>query len=392
MDPRESPVLLTHLVPADLSLHPTFPPQAALRPDALEQDVHFRHSGWLADRKRVFTAIATAFPDSTRLSRFRTCGANAWVIRNEDDPSSYAVASDHCHDRFCQPCANFRGRVIAHNVAEYIGTRRYRFLTVTIKTTGLTLKEGVDKLYRDFAKLRRTKLWNEKVTGGCVICEVKVSSTSDNWHPHLHCIIEGKYLPLKPLRKLWLNITGDSFIIDISLGRDADAAAGYVTKYVTKQFDDATLRNPPRLLQAIEALTGRRLIATFGSWRGQRLTAYTPSGVWVKVAPLSVLREAAERGDDDARAILRTLADDQLYCQVPSPRPRPPPDDTSPVTLPIPLPAWPRDEPFPPSHDLPMCSHLRNLASSPWPRNYSLNPDASTPLNAYGNAITPLPT
>lgn len=310
---------LTSLVPPDLSLHPTFPPEAAFHPTTNDQDVHFRHSGWLRDRRRVWDALRTVFPNSTRTQRFASCGSNAWVIRDEENPERVAIVSDHCRDRFCRPCAGFRGRVIAHNVADYLRNRPYRFVTITIKTTGLTLKEGVDKLYRCFGLLRRSKLWTSKVAGGCAVCEVLPRAGGTEWHPHLHVITEGKYLPVQPLRKLWMQITGDSFIIDIGMGQDANAAAAYVSKYITKPFDDGTTRNPARLKEAIEALHGRRLVATFGSWRGQKLTQFHPSGIWVKVIPLFQLRYAAEHGDVDAQALYDVLVNVGPHRNLPRP-------------------------------------------------------------------------
>lgn len=304
-----------------------------------DEDVHFRHSGWLRDRRRVWDALREVFPDSTRTKRFADCGSNAWVVRNEDDPSQFAIVSDHCRDRFCRPCAGFRGRVIAHNVADYLRNRPYRFVTITIKTTGLTLKEGVDKLYRCFARLRRSRLWTAKVQGGCAVCEILPRSAGTEWHPHLHLITEGKYLPVQPLRKLWMQITGDSFIIDVAMGKDADAAAAYVSKYITKPFDDGTTRNPVRLIEALEALHGRRLVSTFGSWRGQRLTEFHPSGIWVKVTPLGVLRLKALRGDPDARELydflVRTGANRNLP-QPDTPAPWPAFTDSPPGTFRVP--------------------------------------------------------
>ena len=320
-----SPVVVTPLDPHETSTQEPVPRPAALVDYLPDADVSFRHSGWFPVRNRILAAIADVFPHSRRLCRFHRCGENAWVIRNEQDPEQVSVASDHCRDRFCQPCSAFRARVIAGNVSQFLGSRPYRFLTVTIKTTDLTLKQGVDKLYRSFAKLRRTTLWNQKVTGGCVVCEVKPKNAGDGWHPHLHCIIEGKYLPLKPLRKLWLQITGDSFILDISFGRDADSAASYVTKYVTKPFGDGVTRNHVRLCEAIEALHGRRLIATFGSWTGAALTKYVPSGVWVKVCTLCELRYNAWLRQPDAVALLAYLSANSPANDVPSPDSRGPP-------------------------------------------------------------------
>ncbi len=324
----ERPFVSTAVLPPDLTLHPTFPAQPAFRPACVDEDVHFRHSGWLRDRRRVWDAINAVFPESTRSRRFADCGSSAWVVRNENEPDQYTVVSDHCRDRFCRPCAAFRGRAIAYNVKKYLRNRPYRFLTLTIKNNHQPLKVMVDKLFRCFAALRRTKLWNLKVTGGCAVIEVKPKDGGAGWHPHIHAIIEGKYLPLKPLRKLWLKITGDSFIVTIGYGRDPDHAAAYVSKYITKPFDDGTTRTPDRLIQAIEALHGRRLVTTFGAWRGQRLTEYHPSGVWVRVCPLGVLRERARKGDDQAVELLHYLARTQPYRNLPNPKARPPPGES----------------------------------------------------------------
>lgn len=329
-------VLHTDVLPPDLTLHASFPAEPAFRPDSLDQDVHFRHSGWLHDRRRVYDALRAVFPRSTRVDRFRLCGANAWVIRRlpqeravgmvaETAREVYAVVADHCHDRFCRPCSRFRSRTIANNIASYIRNRRFRFLTITIKTTGLTLKQGVDKLYRSFAKLRRTRLWTSRVTGGCCTCEVKPKSGDNGWHPHLHCIIEGKFLPLKPLRKLWMQITGDSYIIDISLGKDANDAARYISKYITKPFNADVIRNPDRLEQAVHALHGRRLVSTFGHWRGQQMTEHRPHGEWVRVSSLSSVRDAAYAGEPLALQLLTFLHKTQPYCEHPRPRGHDPP-------------------------------------------------------------------
>lgn len=331
-----APVLHTDVLPPDLTMHASFPAEPAFRPEPLDQDVHFRHSGWQHDRRRVYDALRAVFPRSTRVERFRLCGANAWVVRRVPNPSetalgtdreeeAYAVVADHCHDRFCRPCSQFRSRTIAGNIASYIRNRRFRFLTITIKTSRLTLKQGVNKLYRCFAKLRRTKLWRSRVTGGCCTCEVKPSTGQSDWHPHLHCIIEGKFLPLKPLRKLWLQITGDSYIIDISLGKDADDAARYISKYITKPFDSQVIRDNDRLEDAIHALHGRRLVSTFGHWRGQRLTVHRPHGEWVKVSSLSAMREAAYQGEPLALQLLTFLHQTQPYCENPRPKGHDPP-------------------------------------------------------------------
>jgi hypothetical protein len=64
-----------------------------------------------------------------RVERFDACGSNAWVIRDANDPEHYAVASDHCRDRFCQACATERsnrepGTSTASSLATPAGSSR----------------------------------------------------------------------------------------------------------------------------------------------------------------------------------------------------------------------------------------------------------------------------
>lgn len=325
----------TDVLPPDLYAHAAFPAEPAFALGGCSGQVLFRHSGWHRDRRRVYEALKWVGATPSRIERFRECGANAWVVRSEEHPDQYAIVADHCHDRFCRPCARFRGNTIANNVADFLRNREYRFLTVTIKTTDLTLKQGVDKLYRCFRLLRRSKLWTDKVTGGCAVCEVKPKDGGVGWHPHLHAIVEGKYIPLKLLRKLWLKITGDSFIIDVSYGKTPEAAARYVSKYITKPFDDGTTRTPHRLREAITALTGRRLVTTFGTWRGAKLTEYHPAGTWIKVCGLGELMYWARAGDDDARELLKYLIDHVPYSEIPRKTPRAPPEFAVPPTHPL---------------------------------------------------------
>lgn len=325
------------LDPEDLSSQPTFPAQPALWPQHDDLQVSFRHSGWTYDRRRVWVALNQANSCPDRLDRFRNCGTGAWVARSDLDPRNLRVFSNHCHDRFCRPCAAFRGRVISENLRTYLADRPYRFLTLTIKTDGLTLPQSLTKLTTSFARLRRSQLWLDRVTGGCAIIEVKPHSRSDGWHPHLHCLLEGKYLPQQPLRKLWHTVTGDSYILDIRSGTNPESAASYITKYIAKPFDSAVIRCSDRLRQAVEALHRKRLLTTFGTWRGVPLTLYRPSGTWTFVCLLSQLLLKATRGNTAAIQLVQTLAAQEPYNSWPNPRNHDPPYSPNEPLL------WPSD-------------------------------------------------
>lgn len=324
--PADLPTSQARLDPQDLTYRPWFTDPPSRGECAVNSEIAFRHSGWLNDRRRVYDALEIIDRFSKRADRFRYCGSDAWVVYDEANPDHVAVVSSHCHDRFCRPCSRFKAHTVAANLSAYLGNRPYRFLTLTIKNTGLTLQQGLDKLYHAFARLRRTRFWNSRVVGGCAVCEVKPSSGGTRWHPHLHCIIEGKYLPKAVLESKWLEITGDSYICDIKLGTDSANAARYVAKYITKPFDDDTIRRPHRLTEAIKALTGRRTVTTFGSWRGVKLTVYEPTTTWVKLCSLSSVIFKAQSGDPEARHLLALLSDDEQLLELPTPEPRPPPE------------------------------------------------------------------
>jgi len=300
--------------------------------------VCFRHSGWQGDRALIYEALHRTHQPQSRKLNFANCGANAHVLQNIDDPSQHRIAGSGCHDRFCLPCANERSHAIALNVLDIIKRRTLRFLTLTLRSDQESLAELLHKLHDSFQKLRRTKLWKQCVTGGVAFIEICWSEARQRWHPHFHILIEGKYLPRAQLRNLWFAITGDSFVIEITLVRDYAQAARYVTKYASKPFNSTYLRKPHRLDEAILALKGRKLLVTFGTWRGITLARTPTEGAWENVGSLQRYIERAANGDSHAQAVLSSLTDhplEALYARAP-PLPPTGPDRT----LPDPQATW----------------------------------------------------
>lgn len=276
-------------------------------PSPLKSAGSFRHSFWWHDRRRVHRCLDATFPDSQRSCKFQWCGENAHVEVSATDPPEYRINSENCRDRWCRACQGDRTRVIAGNIVEHLADRRSRFLTLTIKTHTLTLKQAVDKLYRSFAKLRLTKLWRRRVSGGVATCEIVRARTADAWHPHLHILVEGRYVPHDDLRRAWFKITGDSYIVHIQPTGNSIQAAQYVTKYLRKPVPSAIVRHPQHLAEAMKALHGRRMVTTFGDWRGLKLTEAPDRGQWQTVCTLRDLIERAGKGDLESKRILRRL-------------------------------------------------------------------------------------
>ncbi len=296
--------------------------------------VAFRHSGWTHARTLIWTALhRPKQPDSSR-REYAECGSHAYVLRSLDDPSCFRIAGSACHDRFCLPCANERAHAIALNIVDACDSRQTRFLTLTLKSGVESLAELLDKLYACFQALRRRAFWKKRVTGGVCFLEVTWSEQRQRWHPHFHLLIEGKYLPHEQLKRHWFELTGNSTIVDIRLVRDTSHAIRYVTKYASKPFNNTYVNRPARLDEAIIALKGRKLVLTFGTWRGVLLARTPTEGAWEHVASLERVISLAALGDVDCVAILQSLTGQDLpslYAHAtpipPEPPPPRPPDD-----------------------------------------------------------------
>lgn len=242
-----------------------------------------------------------------QLARFHDCGKEAWVIRSIEDPTRYRVAANTCHNRWCVPCQRDRSRVIARNLLELVEGKTTRFVTLTLRADGDSLTARVDRLHKCFAKLRKTLLWKRKVKGGAAFLEVQYNADRQSWHPHLHLIITGSYIPKVELSNTWLRITGDSICTDIRMAESPEKAAYYVTKYVSKPFDAAVTRDRAPLTEAVESLANAKMCITFGGFRGKLLTARPSDDSWEYVGSLDQILRLAKAGDVDARTAVSAL-------------------------------------------------------------------------------------
>lgn len=142
----------------------------------------------------------------------------------------------------------------------------------------LTVKDGPDLAER-FQHLNRAQheLWKRKhrrrgssldgVAGAVWSYEVKRGSGSGLWHPHLHMIALAEHEPDQAqLAAEWRNITVDSHIVDVRPIDQADQVSGFleVFKYAVKFSDQP----PADTVHAFRTLTGKRLLASAGCFRG----------------------------------------------------------------------------------------------------------------------------
>lgn len=269
--------------------------------------IAFRHSGWSRARGLVRQALFDLDTPARAMHRFETCGSDPWVVVDVDDNTRLAIHSNHCHSRWCTPCSRERAARIVGNLQIPLNQGDVRFLTLTMKHSDTPLPDQIDRIYSAFRKLRRAAFWLEAVKGGCAVLELKHSHTTGLWHVHLHCLLDGSYVRKEDVKAEWWRITGDSHVIDVKRCHNAEHAAHYVTKYITKPVPASVINKPEQLLQMMAAIAHRRLVLTWGTWRGIRLTEPLDLTAWKAIAPLPRLYRQRDAGNLDAYTLLSRL-------------------------------------------------------------------------------------
>jgi len=276
--------------------------------------VQFRHSGWQPRRAKIRRALIINGTAGRPLERFDHCGESAWIMRAVDVDNVYALRSSTCKNRWCEPCSQEKRRIIQSNVATRLKGRHLRFLTLTLKAVEDSLSNQLDRIVLCFRKLRQHKEIKPAMTGGVFFFEVTYNVEKHLWHPHLHILFEGSYIDHAVLKRLWLSVTGDSYIVDIRAIRDSTTAASYIAKYAAKSVDSHVVAHEPALNECIRSFNGRRTFNVFGDWRGLDLSKNPETQFeWVPVAPLVEILDRAAQGEPWARSILALLRGGSIH-------------------------------------------------------------------------------
>jgi hypothetical protein len=180
---------------------------------------------------------------------------------------------------------------------------RPKFLTLTVAPRPTTLRAQVQRVLKEFARLRATRLWKDHVKGGLYVVEIKRHPERLHWHVHIHAILDARYLDQRALAETWKRITTDSFIVHIEAANPQHAK--YVGKYVGK--GNSPDCEPWEHWAYLHEIEGLRLAATFGN--SPSLTALKPAPTHTLIAPLEVVQSWANAGDPKARRILDLIAE-----------------------------------------------------------------------------------
>lgn len=267
----------------------------------------FRHSGWRADRQRIFDALQRNRSPWRRLQAFAECGSSCWILHSTAQTDLYRVVPDYCHDRFCVPCGGSRRATIRRNLEANLSRQPHRMLTLTVRSADEPLAELVRRLYTAFRRLRQRALWKERVRGGVAFLEITYNPDRRSWHPHLHAILEGGYIDLQLLIREWLSCTGDSHNVKINRIRSRTETILYVTKYATKPLPSVVIHQPDALDEAIRMLHARRTVLCLGTWRHWKLLSNPEDEGWELYEHLNAVRFDAANGNPLAENILAML-------------------------------------------------------------------------------------
>lgn len=244
-----------------------------------------------------------------RDERLRYCRGMAWFYRHIET-GEVRVGSNACHLRWCPVCAQARRNYIAHSVAEWVGIADHpKFLTLTLKHTNAPLTWQIDNLYKYFRELRRRKEFAESITGGIWFFQIKKSGNTNQWHPHLHCLVTGLYFSKRKLHKIWCQITYGSFVADIRSVHDPQKAANDAARYAACPGSLVELSHSDGC-ELVEAMHGRRICGTWGTGRAVPLRPpkQTDKDKWKNVGSWDIVLNTRD-SDPNARAILNAWKD-----------------------------------------------------------------------------------
>src|SRR5260370_37453501 len=164
------------------------------------------------------------------------------------------------------------------------GKYDFFFLTLTGKNSKELTRESLNRLKKQFARLRGLEAGKEEGRGGVYSLETKNNPEAQEWHPPLHVLLEcRRALPsrwLGNLKRSWRRITSGSHVIRLErmYGTSRTDKRGHgkrrinrsalreLIKYATKS---ASFGHVPELVDTfLTAFENVRRIQSFGSFLG----------------------------------------------------------------------------------------------------------------------------
>ena len=135
--------------------------------------------------------------------------------------------------------------------------------------------------------------------------EVTRNKLRGEWHPHIHIVVDGNYIPQRALLGEWQKVCQGAKVVDIRKVHSARKAAEYMASYVAKSSDAGSIAEDA-LWEWARSVQSMRMLQTFGNARGRKLeleAAKRPDD-WARIADGNALARAAVQGMTEADALL----------------------------------------------------------------------------------------
>lgn len=236
------------------------------------------------------------------------CCRTPWIMTNEET-AEIALKEYRCKSRVCPLCGEIRAAELRDKLLPMVKEMDSpRFITLTPVSTDKPLRDQLQHLTKCFAKLRTLKDWKSRFSKGFYTLEVTYNRKTEQWHPHIHTVVDGKFIPQKTLSNLWLQVTGDSMIVDVRMCHSQKKTVYYVTKYATKTQDSKHIPDH-RIGEWALSIKGLRFINTYGGLRKPPEEKDERSAFegFTELTPLSVVESAIRFGDKNAVEIFDAI-------------------------------------------------------------------------------------
>ncbi len=253
-------------------------------------------------------ATLTDNPDFEFLSRIRSkmrdCGKFGYICE-EEGTNAVKICRLFCRSRLCPVCGRKRSMNVYFKIVAMVKKMKNpKFITLTLTSSSDPLDEQIQRLNKCFATLRRRRWWKGQVAGGVFTHEQTFNFQRDQFHPHIHMIVDTPYLDDAHLAEKWLEITGDSYVVDVREYKRPAAYSEILSAYISKTNDCLNVPDD-RFIQWAREVHGLRLVNTFGIFHGMKPDedAEKKRPKKIRVAPLALIEMKALEGDSTAKKL-----------------------------------------------------------------------------------------
>lgn len=260
-----------------------------------------------------FYKLNDPFGTSKYSDRLAECRSRAWFIRNSET-GKVRVAAKQCRLRWCYHCSEARQQFITAAVFPWLDRLwEPKLLTLTMKHRDKPLSEQIDFLYKAFTKLRNRLYIKERCKGGVWFFQVTYNQKTQQWHPHIHALIDSKYLRHDWLTETWYKITKCSQIVHIRAIHNPEKTLSHNARYAARP--SALIKIPEELWpDMFEAFNGRRICGSWGNAKEISLRPKKPEDAskWKSIGGFHVVARCV-KFDECAHAIWKAwLCDNTL--------------------------------------------------------------------------------